>query len=212
MGRFGKAQAAIAILLACVACAPHGNARTALAGDAKRANPPAGAKSGSNESSPAFPWIDPLVNGETIQDIQSAELSFVPVSPTDVMGTLVAIKAEDPTKVPEDLRLIAWVIRASDGTLFDVVEKPPSQTQADLQSAVKCGEGEAGCDTTGWSLADIGTGAPGLLIDGSSTVLASSATSFDWISNGIEFAVFYPPVEGSSQVVLDLARDLIQPN
>jgi len=151
---------------------------------------------GFHETPPPPDWTDPLLNGLKIDSSSEADVPFDPVDPPPEVGQVQLIEATDPAKLPSESRGIAWVL--DDGPLvFDLAETVPTMSQAQLEQLATCQPGETGCSTVGWSLVDIGTGVPALLIEATSSELPGSATSITWLDGDVLFEIL-GPVQGLS--------------
>jgi hypothetical protein len=151
---------------------------------------------GLSETPEAPNWTDPVTGGVTVDSSSDADVSFHPADPPTPIGEVQRIETSDPTAVPLDFRGIVWVL--TDGsTVFNLAERSPTMSQDELEDFATCQPEETGCSAAGWSLVDIGTGSPALLIDGASTRLPASATSIMWLEGDVQFEIL-GPVQGLS--------------
>jgi hypothetical protein len=141
--------------------------------------------------------------GVPLQSSTDAEVTFQPKDPPPSAGSVLAIYETDP-KVAKDARELVWVIQGR-STIFNLVERKAGLTQEQLEDAVECHVEEAGCDTTGWSLIDIGLTGSALLIDGPNTSTPIS-TSVSWLDDGVEFLLFGPAGKFSKDEAIAAAK------
>jgi hypothetical protein len=153
----------------------------------------------------SFEWYDPLsVMGVEVDD-PTGLVTFTPVPPPDSVGSIVKIEVNDPEKFPVDLRGVVWVVE-SDSSVFDVSESSTTMTQEGLEALASCQPTETGCDTTGWSMANIGLATPVLVIDGSRTAPLAQGTSVTWVEGGIQFRVMGPTASLLASDAEEIAR------
>jgi hypothetical protein len=145
-------------------------------------------------------WDQPLTGGVIINSLQEAEgqLGFTPVEPTK-LGTPKKILITDPASSERPDRAIAWVYDHPVFGRFFVAEAMTTLSQDDLEALVKCGEGEAGCDSSGFSLVPIRGDVKALLNEGPVSV------NITWLEASVIYRVAGPAETLSTADVIAIA-------